>query len=112
MRILESRKRKAYAWGEEKGSKGVIFSTGYLEPNFWSEDREYGSKGGIYGPDFPVTRDMPANSNDPSGLTGIDPLQTHGRVGVVQVMRPVPGVLMVKILEYHILEFGGLRKDI
>ena len=73
--------RKAYAWGEEKGSKGIIFSTGYLEPTFWSEDRDYGSKGGTYGPAFPVTRDTPAVSTDPTSLTGIDPLDTRASWG-------------------------------
>ncbi len=53
-----------YKWGgfhdKDLGREGVIFSTGYLEPNYWSEDREYASTGGTYGPAFPVTRDTPA----------------------------------------------------
>ena len=65
----------------EKGREGVIFSTGFLEPNYWSEDREYGSKGGTWGPDFPVTRDKPAVSTDPASLTGIGELDTRAGWG-------------------------------
>ena len=55
----------------EKGREGVIFSTGFLEPLYWSEDREYASKGGTFGPASPITRDKPAVSTDPASLTGI-----------------------------------------
>ena len=72
-------------WGDyidkDKGREGVIFSTGYLEPKYWSEDREYGSTGGTWGPAFPVTRDKPALSMDPANLTGIGTPDTRAGWG-------------------------------
>ena len=65
----------------DQGREGVIFSTGFLEPKYWSEDREYASKGGTWGPAFPVTRDMPAVSTDPANLTGIGELDTRAGWG-------------------------------
>jgi len=67
---------------KDKGREGVIFSTGYLEPNYWSEDREYGAVGGTYGPAFPVTRDMPVyiDAAD-AGLAGISPNDTRAGWG-------------------------------
>jgi hypothetical protein len=65
-------------WGSyvdrDKGREGVIFSTGYLEPEYWSENREYASVGGTYGPAFPVTRDTPTSVPAADAkLLGIDP---------------------------------------
>jgi len=65
-------------WGSyvdrDKGREGVIFSTGYLEPEYWSENREYASTGGTYGPAFPVTRDTPTSVPAADAkLLGIDP---------------------------------------
>jgi len=65
----------------EKGREGVIFSTGYLEPLYWAEDREYASKGGTFGPASPITRDKPAVSTDPASLTGIGELDTRAGWG-------------------------------
>ena len=58
----------------DKGREGVIFSTGYLEPEYWSENREYASTGGTYGPAFPVTRDTPTSlPEEDAKLIGVDP---------------------------------------
>ena len=65
----------------EIGREGHIISTGFLEPKYWSEDREYGSIGGTWGPAFPITRDKPAYSTDPGGLTGIAPEDTRAGWG-------------------------------
>lgn len=65
-----------------KGREGVIFSTGYLEPDYWSENREYGSKGGTYGPAFPITRDTPTYiPQDEASLAGISPNDTRAGWG-------------------------------
>ena len=73
--------RKRYETNTIEGALGVIISTGYMEPDYWSEDKDYGSKGGTYGPAFPITRDTPARSTDPMDLTGIDPLDTRAGWG-------------------------------
>ena len=58
----------------DKGREGVIFSTGYLEPEYWSENREYAAMGGTYGPAFPVTRDTPTSlPAEDAKLIGVDP---------------------------------------
>ena len=44
-------------------------------------DQSYGSKGGTYGPAFPITRDTPAVSTDPKNLTGINPPDTRAGWG-------------------------------
>ena len=84
----------------EKGREGVIFSTGYLEPNYWSEDREYASKGGTWGPAFPITRDKPAVSTDPAGLTGIGELDT--RAGWGQASGEETGYWAIKGEDYRV----------
>jgi hypothetical protein len=61
-------------WDDVMGREGVIFSTGYLEPAYWAEDREYGAVGGTYGPAFPVTRDTPTSlPGEDAGLIGVAP---------------------------------------
>ena len=58
----------------DKGREGVIFSTGYLEPEYWSENRVYAAMGGTYGPAFPVTRDTPTSlPAEDAKLIGVDP---------------------------------------
>ena len=73
--------RKRYEENSTEGNLGVIVSTGYMEPDYWSEDKDYGSKGGTYGPAFPITRDTPARSIDPTSLTGISPTDTRASWG-------------------------------
>jgi len=66
----------------KKGREGVILSTGYLEPDFWSEDREYGKTGGTYGPSFPVTRDTPTYiPTEDADVLGISPNDTRASWG-------------------------------
>ena len=61
-------------WNDDLGRSGVIFSTGYLEPEYWSENREYAATGGTYGPAFPVTRDTPTSiPAEDAELLGINP---------------------------------------
>ena len=78
---IEERKFWGSHGNREDGREGVIFSTGYLEPDYWSEDREYGKLGGTYGPAFPVTRDTPTVSKDPAGLTKIGETDTRAGWG-------------------------------
>ena len=61
-------------WDDVMGREGVIFSTGYLEPEYWSENREYAAVGGTYGPAFPVTRDTPTYlPGEDAGMIGVAP---------------------------------------
>ena len=61
-------------WNDDLGRAGVIFSTGHLEPEYWSENREYAAVGGTYGPSFPVTRDTPTSlPGEDAGLIGVAP---------------------------------------
>lgn len=70
--------RKAWNFDtDNRGREGVVFSTGFLEPEYSAENREFGAVGGCYGPNFPIVREKPAVSDDPSELTGISP--TDGR---------------------------------
>jgi len=59
------------------GRDGVIFSTGYLEPNFTAVD----SSGAPVLPLFPVMRDLPAVSFDPTAYTGITNTDTRFTAG-------------------------------
>jgi len=84
----------------EQGRENVIFSTGYLEPKYWSEDREYASKGGTWGPAFPITRDMPAVSWDPADLTGIG--ETDTRPGWGQASGTETGYWAIEGEDYRV----------
>ena len=59
------------------GREGVIFSTGYLEPDFTA----VASSGAPVLPLFPVMRDLPAVSFDSSSLTGISNTDTRFAAG-------------------------------
>jgi len=61
---------------------GGNLSTGYLENNYWRENREAGSApGGTHAPTWPITRDTPTASKDSASITGIDPLDNRASWG-------------------------------